>query len=635
MQLPSSLPASNASEVAKRRSRGLWLLLILAAADAFIPFAPFMPEAGLDPSWIYAMNQAVSQGLSFGRDVVFTFGPYASIFTKTYDPATAVRMIAGSAYLAAVYIGCVHFASRNAYTRTGAALGLIVTLLLSGSDSLLLCLPLLVGVATFTLAREPGSSRWRFILIAIAFSALGLLPLVKGSLLPLCGLVVMLCCTYMLSRRQVLLAVLCAVSPIVTMLLLWLCAGERLSALMDYLASMKLMVSGFSEAMAVSGPVRELLLFIVPSLLMLAALVAQRTLARPDKLFLLALYVAFLFISFKAGFVRQDIHVRIALCNLLVCLALLFLVVPPGQFSSRKLLVALLASTALSGGYLTDRALRDPKPAHAGATSNPLTPRVLAYDTRPWLVQFETTKKRLSLPCAAMEIQGSVDIYSFEQTCFLARGLSWNPRPVLQSYAAYMPDLAQRNEAHLRGAGAPERLVFKLQTIDNRLPAMDDGLSLPAMLDNYALARADGSWMLLTKKQETRLSSRYEQLGSLTASLGQEVKVPTSLPLYAEISVRPTLLGKLVALIYKPPTLTLRVTLANGETISRRVNSNMMITGFFLSPWLETNDDVAMLFEGKAEPSQRQAVKSARIDSSSSLPMWQTEYAVSFKRYLY
>ena len=47
----------------------------------FIPFSPAMPESNLDPSWVLAMNQALSAHLVFGRDVVFTLGPYASVFT--------------------------------------------------------------------------------------------------------------------------------------------------------------------------------------------------------------------------------------------------------------------------------------------------------------------------------------------------------------------------------------------------------------------------------------------------------------------------------------------------------------------------------------------------------------------------
>ena len=58
-----------------------------------------MPESGLE-SWVLALNQAVAQGLRFGTDVVFTFGPYATVYTRNYHPATDGLMIFGSLYLA-------------------------------------------------------------------------------------------------------------------------------------------------------------------------------------------------------------------------------------------------------------------------------------------------------------------------------------------------------------------------------------------------------------------------------------------------------------------------------------------------------------------------------------------------------
>lgn len=39
-----------------------------------------MPSIGLNPSWKFALNQAVSQKLNFGMDIIFTFGLYASIY---------------------------------------------------------------------------------------------------------------------------------------------------------------------------------------------------------------------------------------------------------------------------------------------------------------------------------------------------------------------------------------------------------------------------------------------------------------------------------------------------------------------------------------------------------------------------
>src|SRR5262249_2809432 len=78
-------------------------------ASMLVVFVPFMPDLpgtlpiGVDSSWRFAVNEAVAQKLVFGKDIVFTYGPYASVFTKFYHPATAWLMLGGSIFLGLCY----------------------------------------------------------------------------------------------------------------------------------------------------------------------------------------------------------------------------------------------------------------------------------------------------------------------------------------------------------------------------------------------------------------------------------------------------------------------------------------------------------------------------------------------------
>jgi hypothetical protein len=79
-----------------------------------VPFAPQMPRPGLDESWRYAMNEAVAQHLSFGKDIVFTFDPLASVYTGLYHASTDPIMLLGRALVSAGFaIGCVLIAYPN------------------------------------------------------------------------------------------------------------------------------------------------------------------------------------------------------------------------------------------------------------------------------------------------------------------------------------------------------------------------------------------------------------------------------------------------------------------------------------------------------------------------------------------
>jgi hypothetical protein len=72
----------------------------LAAAGTavlfLLPLIPDFPDRNFDASWAYALNEAVVQHLIFGRDIVLTFGPLASIYTGMYHPATDWIMLLGS-----------------------------------------------------------------------------------------------------------------------------------------------------------------------------------------------------------------------------------------------------------------------------------------------------------------------------------------------------------------------------------------------------------------------------------------------------------------------------------------------------------------------------------------------------------
>src|SRR4051794_27622935 len=67
----------------------------LALALAAWPVPGMQPRAGLDPSWQIALHMAASDRLTYGRDVVFTYGPLGFLsIPLTVTVPTAVASIA-------------------------------------------------------------------------------------------------------------------------------------------------------------------------------------------------------------------------------------------------------------------------------------------------------------------------------------------------------------------------------------------------------------------------------------------------------------------------------------------------------------------------------------------------------------
>src|SRR5580698_7943016 len=180
--------SSRSSPSAKRITVLFYLFLIVTAVALFIPLNPRMPSAGLDGSWESAMNEAVAHGMSMGGEIAFTYGPYASVGTRVYSPSTDFRMMAGSSLIGISYCAALLFLMR------GRARYITITLLLffatfGNPELILLSYAFSLVVCVVKESRNDIQNRdafigWRkLVSAAVMWSALGLLPVVKGSLL--------------------------------------------------------------------------------------------------------------------------------------------------------------------------------------------------------------------------------------------------------------------------------------------------------------------------------------------------------------------------------------------------------------------------------------------------------------------
>lgn len=653
----------------------LWCLLFVFFINAFGFLTPAMPAGWVDPSWAYGLNQAVAQGLIFGKDLIFTCGPYASIYTHMYHPATVWMMVLGIALVDVLYLACFAWLVKDAKWRWPWILACILAVPLTTQDAFLFSVPLLVGLVTFKLEfLSKGEALTRpstQIAVALAFASLGLLPLIKGTLLVLTSGICVACSAFLLAHRKFALSLICLIAPVVSMAALWAASGQPLTALPGYLSSLKLIISGYSEAMAETGPGWQLALFVLCAGVILLCIGFRKGLAMSERGFLLLIFALFLFVGFKAGFVRQDGHFLEAMNCLPIGALFLPLVNTETRlsFNSLKLLSVALLVTILTGvtiwhmefaarAVTVDPALKQSlggpaldsltqlrkdlgvwKVASTLVSTEPIRLAPWNFRATSWRKEFDEAKQKINNESGLdFPLSGTVDIYSFQQASLLAKGFRWDPRPIFQSYSAYAPELIRLNEQHLRSAGAPDNLVFRLQTIDHRLPSLDDGLSWPAMLDNYTVARSADNWIYLTKKSSaTRAVSQYVVLGNVRARLGTEVPVPTGTgQIYVEVHENPSTLGKLISLIYKAPPLTLRVTRHNGETSSYRVNANMMQTGFFLSPLVVDNDGFVRLFDPSRTLRDDDLVKSiALMPLRGQTVSWSKTYDITFKQYEY
>lgn len=637
-------PATPSSWIQTGRTIARFLLasagcaLILAA---FVPIDPLMPGAWSDMSWMMAMNQAVAQGLVFGRDIVFTFGPYASVYSEVYHPATDPLMVWASLSLALGCLGLLYLLAQNRKFYALAVFGFILAAVVNSRDALLLSYSLLLSVVisalvlprdhplTLRLGRLPEKG------LAILFAPLGLLALVKVSLLPVCGTTALLCGLLLWHHGKKFLACAGPATSLVAAVLLWVAARQPLWALPKFCLSASPMISGYTEAMEIRGSPWEWILYVLASVILLIVIWTDRS-PKISRLFLLLSYAMFLFLAFKIGFVRHNPWHNVTASSSILIAAFLLLFVVGERRALPPLALAALACALIGYGSIQNAAmnaslnLRVTAERSAAGVRKRLTPGALQreYDQHLAAIRAQFPIDRLS---------GTTDIYSMNQSWLFASGNTWSPRPAFQSYSAYTAELAELNLRHLTSPQAPDNIVFRVEPIDNRLPSIEDGLSWPAIIDNYSLAKLDAHAAYLRKRDGTALPPRFTpvEFDRGAHQLGEQVSLPDAAdPLFAKVDIHLTLLGRAWSAAFKPPQLHITLRLRSGEEVEFRTVSTMMNSEFLLTPLVKSTDEFARLASGEMNSLAGNPVKSFSIssDDSSGL-LWNRTYALSLARW--
>lgn len=614
------------------------LFVVLTILAVFVPFKPEMPHSGLDPSYIYSMNEAVGNHLKLGQEIIFTYGPYSSIYSHAYHPKTDHLMIYGSAFFGLCYAAVLFFVAKGARYFYILSFLVMLSALNYLRDVIFFSYPLLLVIyCSKTFHGKYFSEKLRIkkiLQMAILLSPLGLIPLIKGSNLLVCGASLAGISTFLIYRRAWAAALISLIVPIISLIIFWRISGQLLASLPGYFFGTSSIISGYTEAMQYPGNVVEIIAYIISSLAINLAILKSTEIEFPNRLLLCIGFSVFLFIAFKGGFVRHDGHAVIAGGAMIT--AILFLGMTA---ANRQMFLAAILSVAT--WVMIDQAYANTSTknvflniqntyidAWSGLKSRILEKNSLTIFFKLSLIEI---RKQLFIP----PLQGSVDIYSYDQAYLLASGNKWNPRPIFQSYQAYTPKLAQLNEQHLRRENAPDNIIFRVQPVDARIPTIDDGMSWPALFDNYSVYKYDSDLAYLRKKNVIQNRSNLDVIYQGSIEIGKDFRLPdSSAPVFAEITYKPTFLGAIWSTAFKPPMLSLALKMQDGSTRTYRISSSMMQSGFFISPLIENTKDFVMLASGHLHYLDDKKVSFFSITPSYGASyLWKTTYKINLKGY--
>jgi hypothetical protein len=582
----------------------LGVLLFLANVVAvYVVFAPLdfrMPDYGLEP-WVAVLGEASAHDWRLGRDIIFTGGPLSSLYEHWFQPDHLGRYLAANVTLVAVFaLLMTTVAWRNRRIAAGflVAAG-IASCFFAGRDGVFVAYPLLVSLIVLS----PDRGILERAAIALGVFCAALLTLVKFVIAPAAVVMFILCDIGAIVRRR---------WPFYTSAYVLLCFGlfacvEGPRWFLQYVFSSINVASGYSEAMDLDGPTAELAAFLAAAAVVLATLgLAEiRTLSRTGVMPVAALLrwlvlAAYVFVMFKEGFVRHDIHSLIGWSGLAVA-ALVY----PLSLREVRIIPSVIC-WAVAGGAITAVTIifsGSLSMFHSmpGYFERQFVPALnLVSDPERQVAQWRRAKEegwaRVRAAQEVPRVNGSVDVIPSIQSSLLAYGLDYRPRYSFQEYATFTGRLIEANRRTLIEHG-PDFLLMQPGSIDNRYPAMAEGPLWPDILAAYAPVSEDGK-LLLLQRRTSPLGNLLGAEASQTISFNRAVPVPDG-PQFLRVKIKKTLLGKLIEVLFRPPLIAMTVGYSDGTLRSFRIVPAIAEAGFLISPWVQTSRDFLLLAEGR------------------------------------
>lgn len=560
-------------------------LCLLLGALLLLPSQLFrLPGIGLDASYNIAIHLAWLQGLTFGEDFLLTYGPLGILLNRL--PIAVSPLV---------------FALMDLYLYIQIILLLIFLLRRSDPGGQWL---ILAAVFIFQMGDPYGDGILKTMFILTIFMIY--LHSSTKSFWPLLNAGVMACLAFyikvdfglplfLLLSAYLLVAWLVA-APVAKRYLALLAAGLigsviALSFLLNtslpgFLAASFHLAISFNDAMSlplgVAGAPDMSYLFLALTILagfivFLILRCKQRQWQVPEMV-VLVLVLMFFFISFKYGFVRADAHILSFFYSapLIITMVCTMSAQPARQTAKRMLWLAVLFSFPVAASmydleFLTGKFTRIPGYFSALAAGKPQ-------------LQASNDDLPVILPRRVLDRIGkaSVDVLPWEISMIYWNGLTYNPRPVVQSYTAYDGYLDRRNYEKYMSTTAPDYLIYTVGEIDGRHPFFTESLTRKAILANYEVVDSFGDYLLFAKRGEA-IPFADSAVRTAQAELGQFIEMPDdSGLLMLNTDLQYNLWGRLARFFYKPPMLHVTVQFSDGSerkyrTVKTMINSPVLV----------------------------------------------------------
>ncbi len=499
------------------------------------------PSVGLDASWNGGLAMAFENGLQWGTEIVFTYGPLGFVNGQSvwYPDLGMIAFAYGASLFVLFCIALVGALRRSIPALPAVAIAFVIVTVLPLVEQAIV---VAVLACMWALARERSEATVNALVVGGAtFAAVEVL--IKLSAGPVIAVFFLIALLGLRARWWQIGGYLALLAGEV--LLLWLVAGQSLAAIPDFLRNTYEIVSGFSASMIATTDVSawQVIAATVAAAGVAIGLVVASTRgsfrderARRWAIGLMALAA---FTVFKEGVVRTDAgHL-----SLFFSTACVLWIAIPWMRPNRYWMLAGIAAIVAIGWPVRP----------TGQTNNldPVANVRHAADQFRTLLSPTRQDELIAVGRASMKavyrleprtlaaLRGhTVAIEPWEVGVAWAYRLNWDPLPVFQNYSAYTTRLDQLNTVALSAPDGPERILrenaglvypeFPTRSIDGRFPGWDPPAQARATLCRFAVVEATARWQVLARRPNRCGPSR--RIGEAEADPGEAVRVPAPGP---------------------------------------------------------------------------------------------------------
>ena len=193
----------------------------------------------------------------------------------------------------------------------------------------------------------------------------------------------------------------------------------------------------------------------------------------------------------------------------------------------------------------------------------------------------------------------TVDCYPWNYAFVEMNNLNWQPRPIIQSYAAYTPWLDQQNANHLLSEKAPQFLIWEndilkrdnwegeLPSIDNRYLLNDEPHTIVTIFSNYKIASQQDAYLLLQKREQPFFEQTILK-ETVKINWGKWIDVPYFGDgiLRAKFHFDGTFLKWFKSKTYKDEPLFIEYQLEDGTIRKYKITTENATKGLWINPFI-------------------------------------------------